>query len=122
VPIHIEPLVIYDGECRFCAASLAWVKEKVQIDSVPYQDADLAHFDLSRDQCEKSVFVITDGEQLSGAAAIGYLLRLRGHTFQAWLIQTSGPIGEFGYRWVASHRNSMIIRIATKCLERSVAN
>ena len=122
MPIHIEPLVIYDGECRFCAASLAWVKEKVQIDSVPYQDARLDDFGLSRDQCEKSVFVITDGEQLSGAAAIGYLLRLRGHTFQAWLIQTSGPIGEFGYRWVASHRNSMIIRIATKCLERSVAN
>jgi len=122
VPIHIEPLVIYDGECRFCAASLAWVKVKLEIASVPYQNADLTRLGLSRAQCEKSVFVVTDSEQLSGAAAIGYLLRLRGNTFQAWLIQTSGPIGEFGYRWVASHRNSMIIRIATKCLERSVAN
>ena len=122
MPDHTGPLVIYDGECRFCAASLAWVQEKLEIASVAFQDAKLSDFGLSRSQCEKSVFVIGGGDQLSGARAIEYLLRLRGNTFLAWIIQKLGPIGELGYRWVASHRNSTIIRIATKFLERSVEN
>ena len=114
-----EVTLIYDGECRFCAACLAWVKGKLEITSISFQKADLHKYGLVRSECEKSVFLVTKEANLSGAAAVVYLLELRGNSLLAWILQSSGRIGESGYRWVASHRDSLIIRMITKYLERT---
>ena len=116
---HPEVTLIYDGECRFCAACLAWVKQKLEITSIPFQKANLQKYGLVRSECEKSVFLVTKEANLSSAAAVVYLLELRGNSLLAWILQSSGRIGESGYRCVASHRDSLIVRMITKYLERT---
>jgi len=110
--------VIYDGQCRFCAACLAWLEQELTLESHAFQEANLDEYELLRSECEKSVFVVAGEGKYSGAAAIALLLNLRGNTLLAWVIRTSGGVGRLGYRWVASHRDSLIIRIATWYLER----
>ena len=113
--------LIYDGECRFCAACLAWVERKLEITSISFQNADLDQYGLVRSECEKSVFLVTKEAKFSGADAVANLLKLRGNTLLAWILQGSGQIGRLGYRWVASHRDSFMIRIITRFLESVVA-
>ena len=119
---YLNVILIYDGECRFCRASLTWLQEKLQVTSVAFQDADLATYGLTRSQCEKAVFVVADQKTYSGSAAIAFLLNLRGNTFISRQIERSGWLGGLGYRWLASHRNSLLVRIATRYLERISAN
>jgi predicted DCC family thiol-disulfide oxidoreductase YuxK len=113
--------LIYDGECRFCAACLAWARRKLEISAISYQEANLDQYGLVRSECEKSVFVVTKEVNLSGATAVAYLLKLRGNSILAWIIPSSGWIGESGYRWVASHRDSLVIRVVTKYVEGVVS-
>ena len=114
-----DATLIYDGECRFCLACLAWVKRKLEITSISFQEANLDQYGLVRSECEKSVFVVTKEVNLSGAGAVSYLLKLRGNSILARILQSSGWIGESGYRWVASHRDSFIIRMITMYFERN---
>ena len=119
---HLDVILIYDGECRFCRASLTWLQEKLRVTAVAFQDADLATYGLTRSQCEKAVCVVTDQKTYSGTSAIAFLLSLRGNTFISRQIERSGWLGQAGYRWLASHRNSLLVRIATRYLERISAN
>lgn len=111
--------VIYDGQCRFCKASLNWVQKRLSVSAVAFQDGDLEKFGLTAEECSKEVFVFCEGERFAGAGAVAFLLKRRGNKMAALLIKSSGSLGRFGYRWVASHRNSMLIRIATRILEKS---
>jgi len=111
-----EIVVIYDGHCEFCEQSLIWLQQKVVVDAIAFQRADLQPFNLTREQCAKQLYVITDSDTYAGADAIRYLLRLRGNKTAAFLLGASGGLGHIGYRWVASHRNTWPIKIATKVL------
>ena len=115
---HLDVILIYDGECRFCKASLIWLQEKLQVTAVAFQGADLAIYGLTRSQCEQAVFVVADQKIYSGSSAIAFLLNLRGNTFISRQIERSGWLGQVGYRWLASHRNSLLVRLATRYLER----
>ena len=108
--------VIFDGECEFCRQSVTWIQRKLQITALPFQTADLSAFSLTREQCAKQVYVISNGTTYGGAAAIAFLLKSRGNRFQSTIIKASGPIGRAGYRWIASHRKSLPVKIATKVL------
>jgi len=112
--------VIYDGECRFCKASIDWLALKLDFAAHPFQSADLASFNLTREECAKEVIAIQSGEVFRGAEAITILLRARGSRILAALIAASGPIGRASYRWVATHRNSGLIKFSTLLLERAV--
>jgi predicted DCC family thiol-disulfide oxidoreductase YuxK len=112
--------VIYDGECRFCRASVNWLALDLEFKSLPFQSADLAPFNLTRAECAKEVIAIQSGEVFRGAEAITLLLRARGNRFPAAFIAASGPIGRASYRWVATHRNSGLIKFSTLLLERAV--
>jgi hypothetical protein len=81
-----------------------------------FQTADLLPFNLTREQCAKQLYVITDSDTYAGADAIRYLLRLRGNKTAAFLLGASGNLGRTGYRWVASHRNTWPIKVATTVL------
>lgn len=115
----VEVTVIYDGDCRFCRASVAWLQKKLQVNAIAFQEAPLENYGLTFEQCSKAVFVLTQKQVYSGAGAVAYLLNLRGNTKASLLIKRSGPIGSSGYRWVATHRNSILVRVMTKILERS---
>lgn len=111
--------VIYDGQCRFCKASLAWIQKRLLVNAVAFQDGDLEKYGLTVEQCSKEVFALYENQRFAGADAVAFLLKQRGNKVAAFLINSSGNLGRSGYRWVASHRNSFLIRIATRILEKS---
>lgn len=108
--------VIIDGRCVFCQQSVRWIQRKIEITALPFQTSDLSSFNLTREQCAKQVYVIADGTTYGGAAAIAYLLKRRGNWIQSRLITASGPIGRASYRWIASHRQSWPVKLATRIL------
>jgi len=114
-------IVIYDGQCRFCIASLKWLQQKLDLTSIAFQDADLSPYGLTREQCSKEVFALSDAKTYSGAEAIALLLSKRGNTSLARSLRIFPILSSRGYRWVASHRNSPLIRVITTVLERSNA-
>ena len=109
--------VIFDGQCHFCQQSVTWIARKLTITALPFQTSDLAPFNLTKEQCAKQVYVISQGTTYGGAAAIAFLLKRRGNRIQSGLITASGPIGRAGYRWIASHRNSFPVKLATRLLQ-----
>jgi len=108
--------VIFDGDCEFCQQSVTWIARKLTITAMPFQTSDLAPFNLTKEQCAKQVYVVSQGVTYGGAAAIAYLMKRRGNRIQSGLITASGPIGRAGYRWIASHRNSWPVTLATRVL------
>ena len=109
--------VIFDGQCHFCQQSVTWIQRKLVIIAMPYQTSDLAPFNLTKEQCAKQVYVISGGMTYGGATAIAFLLKRRGNRIQSGLITASGPIGRAGYRWIASHRNSIPVKLATRIVQ-----
>ena len=112
-------IVIYDGECKFCQASIDWVAQQLVIEPQAYQITETTVFGLSEAQCAEQVFVIKGNETYAGAFAIRFLLMQRGNRFLAALVKLSGKLGQFGYKWVALNRNSSLVKLLTKILDRS---
>lgn len=115
-------VVLYDGQCQFCQASIDWIEQKLVVDSKPFQETDLTRYGLSYDQCSQSVHVIADGAVLAGAPAIAFLLKVRGNRSLSLLITAFGVFGHWGYRWIATHRNSFIVNTAHRLLKQSNLN
>jgi predicted DCC family thiol-disulfide oxidoreductase YuxK len=115
-----EIIVLTDGQCRFCEATLGWMQKKLVVDATPFQEADLAKYGLSYQECSEALHVVHAGKVYVGADAIAYLLGRRGNWILGFIVRASGPLGRLGYKWVAGHRNSLIIRFATKMIERSL--
>lgn len=108
-----KPLLVYDGDCRFCAL---WIKRWRQttgdaVDYLPFQDATIAaRFpEIPRAQFEQAVQLIdTDGRVFRGASAA---LRARAkNPARQWMLRCyeRSPLfaraAECGYRFVAEHR------------------
>jgi predicted DCC family thiol-disulfide oxidoreductase YuxK len=108
--------VIFDGDCEFCRQSVTWIQRKLVVKAIAFQTADLEPFNLTKEQCAKQVYVITDSDVYGGADAIRYLLKERGNRVSAMLLGATGNVGRAGYRWVASHRDSWVIKVATRVL------
>lgn len=108
--------VIFDGECEFCKQSVTWIQRKLEVTAIPFQTADLSPFDLTREQCAQQVYVICEGNIYVGSDAIAYLLKQRGNTIVYLIIQVTGPIARIVYKWIATHRNTWPIKVATKLL------
>ena len=112
-----QTTVIFDGQCHFCQQSVTWIARKLTITALPFQTSDLAPFNLTKEQCAKQVYVVSQGITYGGAAAIAFLLKQRGNRMQSGLITASGPLGRAGYRWIASHRNSIPVKLVTRLLQ-----
>lgn len=110
--------VIYDGECDFCKSCIAWVAKRVQINAVPNQTVNEEIYGVSRAQLEKSVCVMTDRTYF-GAAAVSVILNIAGHPILSKLLKASGPVGEWGYKYVAAHRDGLIVKFLHWLIKRS---
>ena len=108
--------VIFDGECEFCQQSVTWIQHKLDISAIPFQTADLSPFNLTREQCAQQVYVISGEVTYGGSDGIAYLLKQRGNTFLYLSIKATGPIARIFYKWIATHRNTWPIKLATKVL------
>jgi predicted DCC family thiol-disulfide oxidoreductase YuxK len=112
-------VVIYDGECAFCKTSIEWIKQKLVVDSKPFQKADLAGYGLTYQQCSQSVQVVANSTVLAGAPAIAFLLKQRGNRLLGLFITATGPIGRFGYKWIAAHRSSFVVSALHQILKQA---
>ena len=108
--------VIFDGQCHFCQQSVTWIARKLTITALPFQTSELAPFNLTKAQCAKQVYVVSQGVTYGGADAIAHLMKERGNRLLWLSIKISGPLGRASYRWIAAHRNSLPVKIATKIL------
>ena len=113
-----EIVVIYDGECAFCKACVSWVAKRATITALPFQGADLAKFNLTYERCSKEVVAIINGIVFGGANAVAAILKATGCTTLGNLIKLSGPLGRRGYRWVASNRDGLLVRLLHSIVRR----
>ena len=113
-----EITVIYDGQCELCKNSINWVQRRLQITALDFHTAELSTYGLSKQQCAREVFVITDHTRASGAAAVAFLLSRRGNRFLASFITFSGPLARITYRWIAGNRNTWPVKILSAALKR----
>ena len=111
-----QTIIIFDGECRFCQATLKWLQKSLQVEAQSFQKSNLAPYSLTRAECEKEVIAINSSVIYRGAKAVALLLKLRGNPILAKIFDSK--IGDSGYRWVAAHRNSLPIKTLTLILER----
>jgi predicted DCC family thiol-disulfide oxidoreductase YuxK len=108
--------VIFDGDCEFCKQSVNWIQGKLEITAIPFQTSDLTPFNLTREKCAQQVYVISAGHTYGGSDGIAYLLKQRGNTFLYLSIKATGPVARIVYKWIATHRNSWPINLATRLL------
>ena len=113
-----EITVIYDGQCELCKNSVFWLSKKLSFTALDFHTADLSQFGVTFDECAREVVVITEGDRYGGAGAVAFLLKARGNRFIAAVISASGPVGRFGYRWVARNRSSLPVKILSGWLKR----
>jgi len=111
-----EIVIIYDGECDFCAECVKWVLKRVTATALPFQRADLSKYGVTYERCSKEVVAIINGKVFGGASAVAKLLRASGYKNLATLLTLSGALGRTGYSWVAANRNSAIIRLLHRVL------
>jgi predicted DCC family thiol-disulfide oxidoreductase YuxK len=55
-----ELVLIYDGQGELCKNSVSWVQQKLEILPLDFRSADLSRFGLSKEECSREVFVISD--------------------------------------------------------------
>ena len=114
----MQPTVIFDGQCDFCIACVAWIQNRIELKALAYQEIEPKDFGVTREVCEKSVIVIADRTYL-GADAVAYLLNQCGNSVFSKMIQLSGSIGQAGYKYVANHRDGALVRILHWIIKKS---
>lgn len=107
----MSTIVFYDGDCDFCLACVNWVKSRYEIEALPNNSPRISNYGLTREIVDKSVVVI-DSEVLTAARAVAFLINRSGFKKSALFLKALGPIGEIGYKYVANHRNGLIVKIA----------
>ena len=118
--MNTKTIVIFDGDCDFCRSCVNWVSARCDIEALANQLIDPGKFGISREQCEKSVVVI-DSKTYFGADAVVYLLEKSGSNKLARLLKLTGPIGELGYRYVASHRDGQLVKLIHWMVKKSAS-
>lgn len=107
----MAPLLIFDGDCGFCTASVhvieRFIRPNCQI--APWQHTDIATFGISEAECTEAVqFVDADARVTSGSRAVMAMLKVAP---QPWPLV--GAIGDLpgiafvadkAYRWIAKNR------------------
>ena len=101
--------VIYDGQCDFCKSCVTWAMNRAQLNAIPNQHLVLSEYGLTQDQVDKSVVVISD-KTYFGAAAVAQVLNVTGNTVLSILIRNLGPISAIGYKYIAAHRDGLIVK------------
>jgi predicted DCC family thiol-disulfide oxidoreductase YuxK len=107
-----RPVLIYDGDCRFCTEQVSrlerWVNGAVRMRSFHDPGVIRSYPGLTRAGCEQALQLVEpDGRILSGAEAIAATLRLRGLLAPiGWLyyLPVLRQVADWGYRLVARNR------------------
>ena len=110
--------VIYDGDCILCQNSINWLSKKLTFTQIPFQSGDLASFGLTKAECEKQVYAVSGDRKYGGVSAVIFLLNKRGNKISSALLKLAGPIGSFGYKWVAANRKSLLVKLLARFIAK----
>jgi len=104
-------VLVFDGECRFCTACVGFLVRRTRrpLETIAYQDANLAALGLTRARCEEAVqWVSADGDNVSAHVAVAKALM---HARLPWsmvgrliLLPGMRAIADRVYRTVATRR------------------
>lgn len=107
-----RPLLIYDGDCDFCAI---WVEHWRRltgetVNYQPFQAVEHRYPSIPHEVFERGVqFITAEGKRYSNAAAVFYLLRAVPRRGWLWLCYRFLPgfalAAELIYRFIATHRD-----------------
>ena len=109
--------VIYDGQCQLCQNSINWLSKKLKFEALGYQVAPVEQFGLTLAQCEKQVYAVEGEKKFDGVSAVIFLLNARGNRIAAFLLKSSGPLGNFAYKMIAANRRSVFVKVLSKLIE-----
>jgi predicted DCC family thiol-disulfide oxidoreductase YuxK len=111
-------IVIYDGQCRLCRASINWLHSGCEVRAISFYDIDPKQYNVTLAECQSQVIAIAETHIFKGATAVAFLMAHRGNRATAAFIRASGPIGCATYRWISTHRNSLPVKALTRIIER----
>lgn len=113
-PVFERPLVVFDGDCAFCTASVDRIRDRIRpdVDFIPWQRLDLPALGLTEQQVESAVqWIDGEGGRASGARAGALLLRRAARPWRAvgrlMLIPPISWIAAALYRIVAANRHRL---------------
>ncbi|GAA3984448.1 hypothetical protein GCM10023085_78240 [Actinomadura viridis] len=95
-----RPVLVYDGDCGFCTASVRFAERRIPTaaEPVPYQLADLAALGTTAERAAREVvWVGRDGRVRGGAQAIAALLIEAGGAWRPLGLLARVP----PFRWIA---------------------
>ena len=108
------PVLVFDGDCAFCTASVRWLERWVARRPVvvAWQQADLERLGVTQAQCSEALqWVGADGHHAEGAAAVAATLRYggRGWAVLGGVMTLPGvrTVAQWVYRWVARNRHRL---------------
>src|SRR4051794_14683076 len=106
-----KPLLIWDGECRFCALWIERWRQRArgEVDDITFQQAATRFPEIPPDLFERAiVYIAADGKVFSAAEAIFRSLHFRGwQRALAWMYDhfpQFAVVSEFFYRLTAGNR------------------
>lgn len=106
-------LVVYDGDCGFCRATVRWALRRDRRDRLrarPFQEPGvLEETGIDRADAERAVFLVApDGRRWSGADASARVLQLLPRwSLLGRFLALPGVVhlARRAYRWIADHRS-----------------
>ncbi|MFT4215370.1 MAG: DUF393 domain-containing protein [Microbacterium sp.] len=69
-PESMGSVLVYDGDCAFCTSAAAWIAQRAQVQTQPWQTAPLNDLGLSVPQVQSAVWLV-DEERRGGSRAVG---------------------------------------------------
>jgi predicted DCC family thiol-disulfide oxidoreductase YuxK len=112
------PVLIYDGDCKFCQLSLEFGIRHLDYfpNYVAFQRIDPAAFSLTKDQVRSQIWLVqpqsTSQKPLGGHLAAGSILRMQ----KSWILRSLGWLtvtpptswlASIGYRFIAANRHRL---------------
>jgi predicted DCC family thiol-disulfide oxidoreductase YuxK len=112
--VNHVPILVYDGDCAFCSASVRFGRRLLRTSArwEPWQFLDLAALGITAEQAREAVqWVAPDGSVSAGPVAIAELLRSsgRGWAVAGWILRRPPVVWLAwpAYRLIARNRHRL---------------
>ncbi|MEO8907166.1 MAG: DCC1-like thiol-disulfide oxidoreductase family protein [Microbacteriaceae bacterium] len=74
--LHVDSVVVFDGDCGFCTTAIDWLRRVLPTfpPAIPYQWAPLDAYGLSKQDARERVWLVTTTRLYGGHRAVAALL------------------------------------------------
>jgi predicted DCC family thiol-disulfide oxidoreductase YuxK len=120
-------VLIYDGDCAFCARSLGLARRLGATEPAqPWQALDLDAYDLTEADVTEAAWFIAEGVRARGHEAVARMLQSSTHASVRLVGRVVGsrllrPIASRAYAWVAAHRHELPGGTAACAIDKGAA-